>query len=237
MQPVTYQEGSMNDNENDAGEASTQSSKLRWTYNKDLCAVLHKTGCKVCQEWKDHYNNNILNFRSAQRYFYFACNKALELKWVCLEQKWEAALEEAKALCHEIWEIQAEIQRVQQGQQTLEEVTGKIHQTINQLQDDIRDLHCIPPFEPSPPWHYKHQHWTHTAFQCLSTAEVIWVSNDSNRDHAPTTAPITDVSTIPIPVPSDGWWGWRVCKVNYQSLPPPVSHSLLICLSCLLPCG
>ena len=87
MEPVTYQEGSANNNGNDAGEASTQSSKLRWTHDKDLCTILHETGCKVCQEWKDHHNNNIPNFRSAQRYFYFMCNKALESKQVRLERE------------------------------------------------------------------------------------------------------------------------------------------------------
>ena len=204
MQPVTYQEGSTNDNGNDAGEASTQSSELRWTHDKDLCAVLHETGCKVCQEWKDHHNDNIPNFRSARRYFYFARDEALESKRVRLEQEREAALEEAMALRREIREAQAEIQRVQRGQQTLEEVTGKIHQTINQLQDEIRDLRRIPSFEPSPPQHRKRQRRTHTASRCLSTAEVIWVSSDSDGDYAPTTAPIADASAVPIPVPSGG---------------------------------
>jgi hypothetical protein len=176
----------------------------------DLCAIFHANNCDICNNWRNHYDDDSQSFIRARISFRAARDQALEDKRFSLAQEEEAGYQELDALCCELGQIREETKRAQQDQQRIDkQVAGKICQIIDQLQIEIEDACRVSPPEPPSPQPRKRMHRTCTPSQHrpmipsqAGVQEIIFIDCEPNRDHVPTgpiPAPAPDSKATPTP--------------------------------------
>jgi exonuclease VII large subunit len=173
MQPDTYREGSTNNEASEDSEADTQSGGQRWAHIEDLCAILHDSGCNICEDWEQHHEGETPEFIRVQEFFLSERDERLESTRMRLEQGLQEDLDKIEMLRSEIQDAEAKIKR--------------------QLQAETKGMRQNPPsnppsHRPEPSSHRprKRQRRTRRTSQRLSAApsqavqEIISIDSDSD---------------------------------------------------------
>jgi hypothetical protein len=100
------------------GDHSDEYNERRWTFDHPTAAILHTTGCCVCDELRIHHDsdrllyNHHLNGAHLERNGHF--KDALRIEALTREREFYD--QEARALGQELEEVERELEEVQQDQ-------------------------------------------------------------------------------------------------------------------------